>query len=340
MDSQNTDPGPGGFLSIFGDRAKAAAEHAETTPETAAPAEPTAAETAAPDVPDGELSADAVVAARLAASLADDGIEPPQEEPETAAEPDTAAHALLGEPEAALSLDALTPEQLRTLAEEAIQLRGQVSASTQQEAGRKVAAAEAAAVAGVQAEYERNVLAVSASHYDRIYAERMARIEEASERQDDPARYRLEQGAALRRQIQTAQQQWEDEQASAYEERARQAALAARLRAPEFRQYAAEHLVQQAGLPAAAVEEVLKTQDTRQFEARVQELVAIRDALLAERARNQTQRREDANRHLREVAPRTAVTGRPPGGKPPAYRGVAAEGAAIIRTARHLRRGA
>ncbi len=332
MDSSNVDSGPAGFLSIFGSNATEQPETTETT-ETAAPAEPTAAETAAPDVPDGEMSADEVVAARLAASLDADGIEPPEPEPETG-EPESTAHALLGEPESDPSLDALTPEQLRALAEEAIRLRGEVSASSQQEAGRKVAAAEAAAVASVQAEYERNVLAVSASHYDRIYAERLARIEEASERQDNPAQYRLEQSAALRRQIQTAQQQWEDEQATAYEERARQVALAARLSAPEFRQYAAEHLVRQAGLPAAAVDEVLKTQDTRQFEARVQELVAIRDALLAERARNQTQRRQEANTRLREVAPRTAVTGRPPGGKPPAYRGTAAEGAAILSTFR------
>jgi hypothetical protein len=328
MDSSTVDPGAKGFLGIFGDNAADAAPP-EPDAHDAAHDDATAADA---DSPEGsstdDLSAEEVVAARLAAAAEASGIDVPDpDESEPAPDASEATHPLLAQPDAEPSLDALTPEQLRALAEEAIRLRGEVSTSSQAEAARKVDAAIATAVAQVQTEFEQNVLAVSANHYRAVYRDRLAKLaNEVTEEQLPDA------AAALADQVWAARKAWEDEQADAYEARAQQAAYAARLNAPEFRQYAAEHLVRQAGLPAAAVAEVLKTQDTRQFEARVAELVGIRDALLAERQRNQNQRRADANKALRDTTPRTAATGRPPGGKPPAYKGTAAEGVAIVRS--------
>lgn len=318
------DTGPGGFLSIFrGEKAPAA----ETPEPTAAQAETPAADTAAPEeaAPAADLSAEDVVAARFAALSAEqeDGTAP-ETEAETEAG-DGPEHLLLGDPAGDLSLDALTPEQLRHLAEEAIRLRGEVTDSTRREAGQRVAAAEAAAVAQVQTAYEQNVLSVAERHYSQQFEQRLAALIPQVTEEQLPAA-----AAALAEQVNRARQEWVAEQEAAYEAHARQAALNARLAAPEFRQYAAEQLVAQAGLPSAAVAEVLKTPDTRQFEARVAELVAIRDALLAERARNQQQRRQDANAALRQTTPRTAPTGTLPGGKPPAYRGTAAEGAQLL----------
>lgn len=326
MDSP-VDPGLDGFLGIFGDSAETAAPEPETP--DAAHDDTTAADAGSPEESStDDLSAEEIVAARLAASLEADGIEVPDpESAETAPADAEATHPLLTPPDAEPSLDALTPEQLRALAEEAIRLRGEVSTSSQQEAARKVDAAIKTAVAAVQTEFEQNVLAVSAAHYKAVYRNLLAKLaaEVTEEQLPDAA-------AALADQVYAAKQQWEAEQADLYEKRAEQAAYAARLNAPEFRQYAAEQLVKQAGLPAAAAAEVLKTQDTRQFEARVAELVGIRDALLAERNRNQAHLREEGRKRLAETTPRTAATGRPPGGKPPAYKGTAAEGVAILRS--------
>ncbi|MBA3585083.1 MAG: hypothetical protein H0W36_11250 [Gemmatimonadetes bacterium] len=322
MDS-TVDPGPAGFLGIFGSNAEDAPE---TEPETndADQAETTAAD---PDSPEGEdLSADDLVAARLAASLEADGIEiPDPDDAEAQPVEGEADHLLLAETEDTPSLDSLSAEQLRALAEEAIRLRGEVSVTSRQDAARKVAVAEAAALSQVQAAYEQNVLAVSASHYGAVFNQRLtALIGEVSE-QELPAR-----AAALADQVYAARQQWESEQYEAYEQQARAAALNARKGVPEMRQLYAGELVRKSGLPDAAVAEVLKTTNSDEFPARVEELLAIRDALLAERARNQQQRRQEGNQRLREVAPRTAASGRPKGGKPPAYTGSAAEGARII----------
>ena len=331
MDSSTVDPGSGGFLGIFGADAPAetAAQDAGTDTHDAAQDRTTAAEHSPPeDAPDADLSADEVVAARLAASLEADGIALPEPDAAdaapAAADPD---HPLLADPGGEPSLDDLTPEQLRALAEEAIRLRGEVATGSRHETARKVAAAEAAAVAQVQAAYEQEVLAVADRHYAGVFEQRLAALIGESTEQELPAR-----AAALAAQVYAARQAWESEQADRYEQAAQQAALAARKGVPEMRQLYAAELVRRSGLPDAAVAEVLKTANTDEFPQRVDELVGIRDALLAERARNATQRRQEANARLRDTTPRTAATGRPPGGKPPAYTGAAAEGVAIVRT--------
>lgn len=327
MDS-TTDPGIGGFLNIFGESAEN-----EPTPDTDAAPQDTAAVADAAS-PEGsstdDLTAEEIVAARFAA-LEDGGAAEPVPDPE--ATPPVAAeadHPLLTTPAGDPSLDEMTPEQLRALAEEAIKLRGEASTNSRQEAGRKVAAAEAAAVAEVQTAYEQNVLAVAERHYDTIFDQRQAQIEAESERADDPARYRREQIAALRRRVDAAKQGWIAEQAELYEQEAATAVLRARHTSPEFRQYAAEELVKRAGLPVEVVPEVLKVRDVRDFQAEVDKLVGTRDALLAERNRNANQRREEGRQRLIADAPRTAAKGRLPGGKPPEYQGTIAEAVAIL----------
>ncbi len=322
MDS-TVDPGPKGFLGIFGENTAETAPP-ETDHDAAAQVEATAADAESP--PESEdLSADDLVAARFAASLEADGIEIPDPDADDQPAEGEADHLLLTEPEGDLSLDSLSAEQLRTLAEEAIRLRGEVSTSSRQEAQRKVAAAEAVAIGQVQTAFEQNVLSVSANHYSAVFHQRLAALIPTVSEDELPAR-----AAALADQVYQARQQWEAEQYATYEEHAKTAAQNARKNAPEFRQFAAERLVKEAGLPVAAVAEVLKTPTTDEFPRRVEELVGIRDALLAERARNQQTRRAEGNQRLIAETPRTAASGRPKGGKPPAYTGSRAEGAAII----------
>lgn len=326
MDSATIDAGPKGFLSIFGSAAaeETAAPEADSveTPQDATSAADTAV---SPD----EWSADELVAARLAASLDDDGTESAETQDATA-DPDGDAedaetHPLLAVPDSAPSLDTLTPEQLRVLAEEAIRLRAEASTTSRHDTARKVAAAEAAAVAEVQAAFEREVLAVSEAHYTAVFEARLADLVNRVSEAELPAR-----AAALHAQVAAARQQYEAQQAEQYEERARQAALAARKSVPEMRQLYAAELVTRAGLPDTAVAEVLKVRSTDDFAAEVDKLVGMRDALLAERNRNRQQRRKEANAALEETTPRTATTGRPRGGKPPEYRGTAHEGARLL----------
>ena len=322
MDSTTVDSGPSGFLGIFGKSQPAPAEpdHDVT------PSEPTVAEASTPDVPDQDLSAEEIVAARFAASLAESGIEVPDTgelEPDTTESPES--HPLLAKPDGDQPLDSLTPEQLRALAEEAIRLRSEVSTTSRNDAARKVQMAEATAVAQVQAAYDRDVIAVADRHYAQVFAERAAEIIRTSSEDEAVARV-----TALQTQINRAREQWVDQQTVAYEQRAQAAALAARKSVPEMRRLYAAELVKQAGLPETAVPEVLKVRNTDDFAAEVEKLVGMRDALLAERQRNQQSRRVEANQALRDTTPRTAATGRPPGGKPPEYKGTAAEGARIL----------
>lgn len=327
MDSESqVDAGPRGFLDIFGGASTedATSESAHVDPTQG---EPTAASATAPEVPDQDLSAEEVVAARFAAALDSAGSDlPTPDEDDAGTTPaETTDHPLLANPDGEPSLDALTPEQLRALAEEAIRLRGEVSSSSRQEAARKVQMAEAAAVAQVQSAYERDVLAVSQRHYDAVFQERLTRLVGEVPEHELPTRI-----AALANQVYQARTAWEAQQLDAYEQHAQQAALAARKSVPEMRQLYAAELVKRAGLPDGAVAEVLKVRNTDEFPARVEELLGIRDALLAERQKNQQQRRVEANQALRDTTPRTTATGRPPGGKVPDYRGTAAEGAAIL----------
>lgn len=329
MDSTTVDPGLAGFLGIAREGADA-----EPTPDAgtdtldAAQTDAAAADAAPEEAPDQDLPAAEVVAARLAASLDEPGIEAPDPESAAAAPPE-GEHPLLTEAEAEFSYESLTEEQKRALAEEAIRLRGEVSTKSQQDAANKVREAEEAAASEVQSAYEQNVLAVARRHYAGVFKERLAALMPTVSEEELPAR-----AMALAEQVWDARQQWVDQQGDAYEELAKERVLAARYNAPEFRQYAAEKLVAEAGLPPAAAAEVLKTTNTADFPARVQELVGIRDALLAERARSQQRQREEGRQRLAADAPRTAATGRPRGGKPPEYRGVAAEGVAIVRQIR------
>ena len=325
--------GAEGFLTIFGtDVAESdSPTDNQAVDASAAPDGTTAAEPSAPDgSADQDLTAEELVAARFAASLDADGIEAP--EPGEDADEDDAeeTHPLLAEADGDTDLDSLTPEQLRSLAEEALALRQEVSKADRSEVARKVAAAEQQAVAQVQSAYEREVLQVSAQHYDRIYQDRLERIEVESERFDDPKAYRKAQSARLRAQVDAAQRQWEAEQTPAYNERAYTSALAARKQVPELRQLYAQELVTQKALPPAAVAELLKVKNTDDFADRADELVGIRDLLVKREQVNRTKVKQEANKRLAANSIRTPSTGRTRGGKPPEYKGTAEEGAHIL----------
>ena len=316
----DVDEGAQGFLSIYGSDAADSTDNPSQDADSSQ-MEATAADEAAPDeVDQDDLSAEDIVAARFAASLEDDGIEIPEPGDESVEMEGDDEHPLLAEGESDTDLDTMTPEQLRALAAETIALRQQVSQSDKAEVARKVADAERQAVADVQTAYQREVLEVSADHYGRIFQERLERTG-----------YEPEAIARLRAQVNAAQQQWEAEQYAAYDLRAVDAAKNARKNVPELRKlYATELLTQRGITDARAVDDLLKTRDTDDFVARADELVAIRDALLKERERNRQQRRKDANKQAAANTVRTPATGRPKGGKPPAYKGTAEEGARIL----------
>src|SRR5262245_6591233 len=138
--SDGVDPGAAGFLSIFGPATDTAdpspVDSTESSYDASSAEAPPAAEPSSPE----DLSADEVVAARFVASLEADGIEIPEEEEAEAAPLPT------GE----LDLSSLTPEQLRTLANEAISLRARVTQADQNAVAQKVHEVSQQAILGVQ----------------------------------------------------------------------------------------------------------------------------------------------------------------------------------------------
>jgi hypothetical protein len=309
------DPGEGGFLSIFGSDADAAST--ETTESTD---ESTYTESASPQGDEEPLSADEVVAARFAASLEADGIEWPDDEEDEGADA----------PQGEFDLDALTPEQMRALAEEAFGLRQQVSQADREYVANKVVDATQQAIAHVQQQYRRDVLDVSAKHYASYFAQQQAKIIRAAEETQNPQQYIVRHSATLFNTVLEARLKWEAEQAEGYDQHLQQTISQARKSVPEVRTLYAADLAAEFGLPPAAIKEIAKTRSIDDFRSRAEELAGLRQ-LLAKRDMEQAQqRRVDANRRLVEQPVRTTPNGRPRGGKPPAYKGTADEGLRIL----------
>ncbi|HKN42917.1 MAG TPA: hypothetical protein VJW23_03265, partial [Propionibacteriaceae bacterium] len=202
MEGNGVDPGASGFLSIFGSDAEPA-ESPESTDES------TSAESTSPQESDDYSSAEDVVAERFAASLEADGIEWPEDEDEERVEA----------PQGELDLDSLTPEEMRALAEEAIGLRQQVSQADRQYVAGKVEEATNNAVRSVQQAYQREVLDVSAKHYQSYFAQQQAKIIRAAQETQNPEQYIVRHTATLFNTVLNARLKWESEQADAYDQR-------------------------------------------------------------------------------------------------------------------------
>jgi len=311
----NVNPGAEGFLNIF--RAEgaegAAADDTHTDDQDSRTAESSSPQT------EESLSADEVVAQRFAASLEADGIEWPDEDEE---EDEGSTKEL--------SLDDLTPEQMRALAEEAIDLRARVSQADRDFVAGKLQAATQSAITEVQGQYQRDVLNVAAKHYAGYFAQQQAKIIRAAQETQNPEQYIVRHSATLFNTVLEARQKWESEQTETYDERMKEAIKTARKNVPELRQLYAADLAVEFGLPEAAIKEIAKTRSIDDFRARAEELAGLRQ-LLAQRDKEQAQqRRVDANKRLKEHPVRTTPNGRAPGGKVPEYKGTPEEGVRIM----------
>jgi hypothetical protein len=315
--SGSVDPGPSGFLGIFGSGADSGSDDTQYD-ESSSPDATTTADT---ESPEAYTSADDVVAARFAASLEADGYELASDDEEA----DTSDEGF-----DTSNLDDLTVEQLRSLAEEAVELRSRVTQADQQMVVDRVRMAEQAAVQEVQRAFEVHVLQRSAAHYRREYNERMKLILDASKSANNPDAYVAQAADRLTESVTRARLKWEAEQQAQYDAYALQRALQARKQVPELRQMYAQELTQEFGLPAQAAQELLRVREIDDFRTRAEEIASIRDMMAEREQRNAATRRQDANQRLRENPMRTSATGRPRGGAIPAYRGTADEGVRIL----------
>jgi hypothetical protein len=310
----NVNPGAQGFLSIFGAEQATATDAApEESQDSRSTRDPS------PQTDEASLSADEVVAQRFAASLEADGIEWSDEDEEDED----------GE-ERELSLDDLTPEQMRALAEEAVDLRARVSQADRDFVAGKLHAATQSAMAEVHGAYQRDVLNVSARHYAGYFAQQQAKIIRAAQETQNPEQYIVRHSATLFNTVLEARLKWESEQAEDYDARLKSAIATARKNVPELRQLYAADLAAEFGLPEAAIKEIAKTRSIDDFRARAEELAGLRH-LLAQREKEHAQeRRVQANKHLKEHPVRTTPNGRASGGKVPEYKGTAEEGVRIM----------
>jgi hypothetical protein len=331
-DNESIDPGMGGFSAIFGEHAAAAEPATETpTEDTGAQPEATSAEATSPETPDDgqELSAEDVVAARLAASLEADGIvvpDPGDEDEEETAETD-------GE---ALSLEDLTPEQYQAVLDELEELRAKTTTNDRQAIANKVIAAERQAVEGVWQEYNQQVVPKSEAHYRAEFIQRASKAYDQHETQPNPKQWLLGQIEAERAAVLASQRDYEFRQEQDYEQRAIQAAVLARKSVPELRQLYAQELATEFSLPAEVVVPLLlKVADTDNFRAEAERLAGVRDFAAKERGQKNAKKRRDANQELREAPVRTPATARPRGAEPREYKGKWDEGAAILRMLRN-----
>jgi hypothetical protein len=308
----------GGFSAIFGEQAAAAEPSTETpTEDTEAQPEATSAEATTPESTDDgqELSAEDVVAARLAASLEADGIavpEPGEEDEEEAAETDGAA----------LSLEDLTPEQYQAVLDELEELRARTTTNDRQAIANKVIAAEQQAYAAVWQEYNEQVVPKSEAHYRAEFIQRASKAYDQHESQPNPKQWLLGQIEAERAAVMSSQINWETKQQNDCEQRAIAAAIAARKSVPELRQLHAQELAAKFSLPAEVVVPlILKVANVDEFEAEAERLAGVRDFAAKERSQSNTRKRQQANQELRETPVRTPATARPRSAEVPEYKG-------------------
>lgn len=328
------DPTTSGFLNIFRSDDGSTDTQTDASLDTDSQVDATAADTDSPELDDGQdLSAEDVVAARLAASLEADGIEVPDPDAETEDDEEPV--------EGALNLDDLTAEEIRALAEEAIALKqreAQTSEESQKQMVRqKVEEAEAEAIALVDQQFETEVLSKSEHHYTAQLSQRTANILRAARNEDNPDQYILAHFLKEAKAVSAAQREWEDQQATSevWAQRVQAARLAARQNVPEARDYVARVLAAKYGLPEAAVAQINHpNRHMTHFEERAQELAGLVAARVADGKKTAQDKRQAANKKLQEQPIRTSSTGRQAGGKPPSYKGVAEEGLPILKLLR------
>lgn len=274
---------------------------------------------------------------RVAAVLAEDAAESGETPEPLVAEPDAEAEEADDTPD----LDRLTPEQLRALAEEALELRAKQAETSVDAEQRQLEAevydldARTAQAVNDQwrAAYQQQVVEVSNVHYGALLDRKLDELREYADTQRDPEAYYAANRPRVRQQILNAQRVWEEKQAAVWQPRIEaalaQAQDAARKQHPGLRKLFAEMLVEERGLPKKAAAELLKIKNT-------DDMPEAADMLRASVAAHRQQKAQ-ASQQLREQAARatpplpTPPTGTPVPRKPVALKGTEREWLALRR---------
>jgi hypothetical protein len=336
------DQGADGFLSIFGRPISGDSPDTPETPtpettteEDAAPQAATVADTSAPET-DSSLSDEDRVIARFAA-LEEDAEGDIPEPGQAVADGDDDEDPLAADEDEDLDLDAMTPEQLRELAEEALRIRAEDGEADRAEVAQKVQAAEEQALQRVQAQFHQEVVVTGERHYRAIRNKQLAGLVREAMDKEQPERHILAGMDAILNNIDAHKQQWINKQAEAEEwtGRVQQSVAQARASVPELRQAYAEQLVEERGLPKKAVDFILKKKGGSDraiddFEERADELLAQAKALGKVKAKGRAETKEEGRKRLIEQRVSTVATSRPRREEPVEYKGTAREGLAIL----------
>jgi len=338
MDDQEFSGTAAEFLSIVSDDGPdSASPTLDTRPTPKRPA--SAAPEAATDSPDAEEDDGLSPQERVAAVLAQDA-EGTTPEPAAIAEPDgddadedDDGNDLDAGADETPDLDQLTPEQLRQLAEEALENRAKeaetnVDAEHQQFVA-EIQALDARVTQQVQQRFEREVIAVGDAHYDDLRAQEAVKLFIEAQEKDNPEAYFNAHLTRRQAPITRAQRAWEMKKAAEWEPVVEQSITAARKQHPALRQRYAAHLVDHFNLPKRATDELLKVQNTDDMPVVAESLAAsVKAHAKQKRQANQQQRDAAAKERSRhQITP--PVTGKPASRKPVELKGTAEEWLAL-----------
>jgi hypothetical protein len=310
-DGQDAGAGLNDFLSNFG---SGAVEHSplDASPEPDSQDGAPLTDTAAPETPDDgqDFSATDLVADRLAASLAEDGVEIPEPGEEEEAED-----------EGPVDFENLTPEEIKALAKEALSLKEKESQAseeaTKSAVWQKIATAQDEAAADVERAFEAEVLSKSANHYTAELNRRLATVVREAKNQDNPDAYVIQNAIAVANLIFEARREYEATKAQEWGAVAEQARREAALTVPELREYHARQLMRTYNLPEEALADLTHpNRHIQNFEHRAKELQSLAQTLGTERQKQKLEKQKAANRELQRNPVRTSPTGKLPAGKP------------------------
>lgn len=328
-DGQDVGAGAAAFLSNFG-------SNPDTSPSLADTAEPISQDAAT----DTELSSDEgtddgqdlapedLFAARLAGSLAEEGIELEGEE-DASEEPSD---------EDGTDYENLTPEQIKAQLKEFMELKErekQAAEETQRGTVRQaIEAAQDAAVAQVEEAFEREVLAESQRYFmDAELTKRIQSVVRNAKNADNPDAYIIQNAIAVANLIFEGRTKYEREKAQEWREHAERAKADAIKHVPELRAFYAQDLARQYGLPPEAINDINHPRrDIDNFEDRAKELVDIANSLGKKQKQSDTERRQQAHQAQMAKKVGTPSTGRKAGGKVREYTGAPEEGLPILKS--------
>ncbi len=315
------------FMSLLTDDApEAPPEPTEAVTDTAA-ADTDAEESPESEQSERELSAEERVAAALAdgdAEEGDDAAEGEEDEPtQTASDDDDPLSGLSDEEMRQIARDALANrESDRRL--RAQQIEAQVATQAQQELDR------------LYGEYNARLTQVR-QHYFREEQRLLDQCRMEANNAPNPDLYWQQESPKVRQTVRQHEDAYVAQNLNApYEQRMRerQEQIPREVSGALFQElkpaYIAD-LTAELGLNKAAIPELMKVNDPDAILARAQELVVMRDAVLAARQRDRQTTRKQAAQDVRSTTVRPPATGRPRAEKPKPLKGDESEGWLLLR---------